>query len=414
MSGASFYQDTNPSIASIQSLVDQAVAAEAAAAASASMAAAAVAGLVVSGGGSISVVINKTGISANAMTVFQDTTSGRARCGLIGDDTFHIQTSGNGSSWVDALTITTAGVVAAATATGGTNTTQVATTQFVQSAVSGLATTSAMTTALALKAPLASPALTGTPTAPTAAALTNNTQLATTSYTDQAVGVETTRAATAEALKAPLASPALTGTPTAPTATPGDNTTKLATTAFVAAQAALLAPLASPTLTGTPAAPTAAPGTSTTQLATTAFVRTGVTDGSNAAAGVVGEYLSSSVAIGSEVSLATTVANDCTSLALTAGDWDVTAQIIFDKAASTVVSLQEMWIGTASATIPTLPNGGAYARYENATTGGASNSIPMSTRVSVNAGTTLFLSTKCTFSTSTLKVYGFIGARRAR
>jgi hypothetical protein len=39
--------------------------------------------------------------------------------------------------------------------------------------------------------------------------------------------------------KAPLASPSLTGTPTAPTAAPGTNTTQLATTAFVAA--ALLA-----------------------------------------------------------------------------------------------------------------------------------------------------------------------------
>jgi hypothetical protein len=37
------------------------------------------------------------------------------------------------------------------------------------------------------------------------------------------------------ALKAPLASPALTGTPTAPTAAPGTNTTQLATTAFVKA-----------------------------------------------------------------------------------------------------------------------------------------------------------------------------------
>jgi len=36
---------------------------------------------------------------------------------------------------------------------------------------------------------------------------------------------------------APLASPALTGTPTAPTATTGDNTTKIATTAFVIANA---------------------------------------------------------------------------------------------------------------------------------------------------------------------------------
>jgi hypothetical protein len=37
------------------------------------------------------------------------------------------------------------------------------------------------------------------------------------------------------ALKAPLASPALTGTPTAPTAAPGTNTTQIATTAFVTA-----------------------------------------------------------------------------------------------------------------------------------------------------------------------------------
>lgn len=40
---------------------------------------------------------------------------------------------------------------------------------------------------LAAKAPLASPALTGTPTAPTASASTNNTQIATTAYTDAAV-----------------------------------------------------------------------------------------------------------------------------------------------------------------------------------------------------------------------------------
>ncbi len=40
---------------------------------------------------------------------------------------------------------------------------------------------------LALKAPLASPALTGTPTAPTAAPLTNTTQIATTAYVEAAV-----------------------------------------------------------------------------------------------------------------------------------------------------------------------------------------------------------------------------------
>jgi microcystin-dependent protein len=110
---------------------------------------------------------------------------------------------------------------------------------------------------LALKAPLASPALTGTPTSTTAAAGTNNTQIATTAYADAAVAALVdsapatlntldelalalgddanfaTTTATAIGLKAPLASPALTGTPTAPTASAGTNTTQIATTEFV-------------------------------------------------------------------------------------------------------------------------------------------------------------------------------------
>lgn len=52
-------------------------------------------------------------------------------------------------------------------------------------------------------------------------------------FATSAVATETTRATTAEALLAPLASPALTGTPTAPTQTTGDNSAKLATDAFV-------------------------------------------------------------------------------------------------------------------------------------------------------------------------------------
>lgn len=82
--------------------------------------------------------------------------------------------------------------------------------------------------------------------------------------------------------KAPLASPALTGTPTAPTASAGTNTTQIATTAFVTAAIAAIpgvdlsgyAKLANPAFTGIPTAPTAAAGTNTTQIATTAFVQT--------------------------------------------------------------------------------------------------------------------------------------------
>jgi len=74
-------------------------------------------------------------------------------------------------------------------------------------------------------------------------------------------------------LYATLASPALTGTPTAPTADSNTNNTQIATTAFVKTALSSYAKKSSPALTGTPTAPTAAAGTNTTQIATTAFVQ---------------------------------------------------------------------------------------------------------------------------------------------
>ena len=88
---------------------------------------------------------------------------------------------------------------------------------------------SSLQASLDLKAPLASPAFTGVPTMPTAAPGTNTTQGASTAFVEAARVI----LVAADALKAPLASPPLTGTPTAPTAATGTNTTQLATTAFV-------------------------------------------------------------------------------------------------------------------------------------------------------------------------------------
>lgn len=68
-------------------------------------------------------------------------------------------------------------------------------------------------------------------------------------------------------LKANLDSPALTGTPLAPTASTNTNTTQIATTAFVQAQKV------DTVLTGTPTTPTAVVGTNTTQIASTAYVK---------------------------------------------------------------------------------------------------------------------------------------------
>lgn len=104
---------------------------------------------------------------------------------------------------------TFSGTPKAPTPAAGNNTTQVATTAFVQAALTALINgapatldtlkeiaaainndpnfSTTINNALALKAPLSSPALTGTPTAPTAAQSVNNTQIATTAFVKSAI-----------------------------------------------------------------------------------------------------------------------------------------------------------------------------------------------------------------------------------
>jgi hypothetical protein len=184
-------------------------------------------------------------------------------------------------------------------------------TQAPASNSSSIATTAFVHNVLASYATLAGPAFTGVPTAPTAAMGTNTTQLATTAFVQAAIttnaGVTTfngrngavtlTSSDITGAGGALLNSPALTGTPTAPTATAGTNTTQIATTAFVLSQissgavssfntrtgAVTLqladvtgvggAPLASPAFTGVPTAPTPSDSDNSTTVATTAFVQ---------------------------------------------------------------------------------------------------------------------------------------------
>lgn len=85
-------------------------------------------------------------------------------------------------------------------------------------------------------APINSPAFTGTPTAPTAAAGTNSTQLATTAFVETALGGFNTSGF------APINSPVFTGTPQAPTPATSDNSTDIATTAYVVAKIAASLP----------------------------------------------------------------------------------------------------------------------------------------------------------------------------
>lgn len=92
-----------------------------------------------------------------------------------------------------------------------------------------LALTSNVNSALSLKAPIASPTFTGTVSGVTKAMV----GLGSADNTTDAGKPVSTATQTALDLKASLASPSLTGVPTAPTATATTNTTQLATTEFV-------------------------------------------------------------------------------------------------------------------------------------------------------------------------------------
>jgi len=94
---------------------------------------------------------------------------------------------------------------------------------------SALALTATVNSGLALKAPLASPTFTGTVSGITKSMV----GLGNVDNTADTAKPVSTAAQAALDLKAPLASPALTGVPTAPTAAAGTSTTQVATTAFV-------------------------------------------------------------------------------------------------------------------------------------------------------------------------------------
>ncbi|EIG6649235.1 tail fiber protein, partial [Escherichia coli] len=144
--------------------------------------------------------------------------------------------------------------------------------------------------------------------------------------------------------KAPIESPSLTGTPTAPTAAQGTNSTQIANTAFVKAAItalingapgtldtlkeiaaainndpnfsttinnalALKAPLASPALTGIPTAPTAAQGTNNTQIATTAYVRAAISALVGSSPQALDTLNELAAALGNDPNFATTMTN---------------------------------------------------------------------------------------------------------
>jgi hypothetical protein len=168
-------------------------------------------------------------------------------------------------------------------------------------------------------AKLNAPAFTGVPTAPTAAPGTNTTQIATTAFVQAAVGAagggdmlksvyDTTDNGivdNAEKLNNQAASFYLDR---------ANHTGAQAIATITGLQTALDAkgPLASPALTGVPTAPTAAPGTNTTQISTTAFVQAAIAALINSAPGALDTLNELAASLGNDPNFATTITNALT------------------------------------------------------------------------------------------------------
>ena len=141
----------------------------------------------------------------------------------------------------------------------------------------------------------------------------------------------------------------------------------------------------------------------------------GVATNTNASAGSVGEYISSTVLVGSAISLTTATPANITTISLTAGDWDVWGTVCINPAGTTTISQIVGGINTVSATLPTFPANGAGAQHNWTFTTGTQQTVPLGTaRFSLSSTTTIYLVIQSVFATSTNTGFGFIGARRIR
>ena len=152
-------------------------------------------------------------------------------------------------------------------------------------------------------------------------------------------------------------------------------------------------------------------------------IGTGTND--NAAAGIVGEFITATVAVGGAVALVTATANTVTSITLTPGDWDMSATIDYNLTGATVTDFR----GGPSLNAALPPQiGGTIGTGTLGTDSLAINPSNFATITDVltlqippvrlqvlNAASAIVnLIAQATFSVGTVSAFGTIRARRMR
>jgi hypothetical protein len=160
----------------------------------------------------------------------------------------------------------------------------------------------------------------------------------------------------------------------------------------------------------------ASTGAFTTLSATGQLSGKGTATNDNAAAGYIGEYVSSSVAQASSIPAVLNTAVNITSISLTAGDWDVDGMVYYLPDGSTAWDLFLASVSTTSATQASRDTGGqGILKVSGGFGTGISSGLyaPMR-RISIASTTTVYLVGTISFSAGSPTMYGTIRARRMR
>jgi len=141
--------------------------------------------------------------------------------------------------------------------------------------------------------------------------------------------------------------------------------------------------------------------------------QTGVTDGSDAQPGQIGEYIFDNRTTASMLAISSGVPIDLASISLTAGDWDVQGAVYFQGSSSSGSDDLRAWVNTVSATQPSGDTGGLA--IISTSSGGLVNMLAVPPiRASGTATTVVYLGCNATYGSGTMQAKGVVRARRMR
>lgn len=142
----------------------------------------------------------------------------------------------------------------------------------------------------------------------------------------------------------------------------------------------------------------------------------GTTLANNANAGSIGEVVSSTIAVGSAVSMVTATPKTVTSVSLTAGDWECYGIVDLSGTGTTTVLSSTSGIGGTTNVLPGDPNQLTNFYLNQTVLGGAvaPGILTPTVRENVSTTTTVFLVNQSSFAVSTLSTYGNLSCIRER